>query len=74
MLTIAFSPVYMYQLPQGHRFPMVKYELLPEQLLREGTVSENQFFLPRPLRNEDLIFTHTQQYLDILDLSLIHIF
>ncbi|MBK8547241.1 MAG: histone deacetylase [Saprospiraceae bacterium] len=67
MLTIAFSPVYMYQLPQGHRFPMVKYELLPEQLLREGTVSENQFFLPRPLRNEDLIFTHTQQYLDILD-------
>jgi hypothetical protein len=44
MLTIAFSPVYIYQLPEGHRFPMIKYELLPEQLVREGTVSESQFF------------------------------
>ena len=44
MLKIAFSEVYKYQLPEGHRFPMIKYELLPEQLLYEGTVQEENFF------------------------------
>ena len=24
---------YKYELPKGHRFPMVKYELIPEQLI-----------------------------------------
>ena len=29
MLKIAYSPVYRYELPTGHRFPMGKYESLP---------------------------------------------
>jgi hypothetical protein len=49
MLKIAFSPIYKYELPEKHRFPMIKYELIPEQLLYEGTVSEDQFFHPDPL-------------------------
>ncbi|MFZ1704980.1 MAG: histone deacetylase [Saprospiraceae bacterium] len=72
MLTIAYSPIYIYQLPNGHRFPMIKYELLPEQLIREGTVEEYQFFNPRPLEVKELMLTHTTEYLDklfALDLS-----
>ena len=52
MLKIAFSPVYKYELPEKHRFPMVKYELLPEQLLYEGTVKEENFFHPEALAEE----------------------
>ena len=37
MLPIAFHPIYKHPLPEGHRFPMLKYELLPQQLLHEGT-------------------------------------
>ena len=36
MLKIAFSPIYKYKLPEKHRFPMIKYELVPEQLVIRG--------------------------------------
>lgn len=62
MLKIAFAPEYVYPLPEGHRFPMVKYELLPEQLLYEGTVSAANFFVPPPLSEEHLLWTHSQEY------------
>jgi len=62
MLQIAFSPVYEYPLPKGHRFPMDKYALLPQQLLYEGTVQENQFFHPEPIAEEILLLTHSENY------------
>lgn len=62
MLRIAYSPVYKYELPDGHRFPMAKYELLPEQLLYEGTVSEANFFHPELLDQSVALHTHTGEY------------
>ena len=41
---------------------MVKYELLPEQLLYEGTVTADQFFAPERLPEEVLLWTHTREY------------
>lgn len=61
-LKIAFSPVYKYELPEKHRFPMIKYELLPEQLVYEGTVTEDQFFHPAKLSEEVLLLTHDRAY------------
>ena len=62
MLKIAYSPIYKYQLPNGHRFPMIKYELIPEQLLYEGTVTEDHFFHPPALTEETILLTHTKEY------------
>ena len=62
MLKIAYSPVYKYELPAGHRFPMEKYELLPEQLLYEGTVGETNFFHPDPIDESIILLTHTEEY------------
>ncbi len=62
MLKIAWSPIYKYDLPAGHRFPMEKYELLPEQLLYEGTVSADNFFEPEPLPIAMLLRTHHAEY------------
>ena len=45
---------------------MIKYELIPEQLIYEGTVSEDQFFHPEPLSDEQLLLTHTSGFLDKL--------
>ena len=45
---------------------MIKYELIPEQLLYEGTVTEDQFFHPEPLTDEQLLLTHTPEFLDKL--------
>ena len=41
---------------------MVKYELLPEQLLYEGTVKEENFFHPEALPEETILLTHEQAY------------
>lgn len=69
MLKIAFSPIYKYSVPDGHRFPMIKYELLPEQLLYEGTVSEANFFHPKKLTEAEILQTHTPEYWDKLRLQ-----
>ena len=66
MLKIAWSPIYNHPLPEGHRFPMEKYNLLPEQLLYEGTVSASNFFPPTILEEKWIINSHHQSYLEKL--------
>jgi acetoin utilization deacetylase AcuC-like enzyme len=62
MLKIAHSPIYKLELPEGHRFPMLKYELICEQLLYEGTVTNDNIFHPKMLTPEVILSTHTADY------------
>jgi acetoin utilization deacetylase AcuC-like enzyme len=62
MLKIAHSALYHHPLPDGHRFPMEKYSLLPEQLLYEGTVKDDNFFVPTALLEEDILGIHEAEY------------
>jgi len=62
MLKIAYAPVYRHPLPDNHRFPMEKYELLPEQLLHEGTVTQENFFEPEVLAADRITRTHCKDY------------
>ena len=62
MLKIAYSPIYKHHLPEGHRFPMIKYELIPEQLLYEGTATDDNFFTPSPLDEPTILTTHNADY------------
>ncbi|TRZ46425.1 histone deacetylase [Robertkochia solimangrovi] len=71
MLKIAWHPVYKHPLPEGHRFPMIKYELLPQQLLHEGCCTEANFFTAEPAADEDILRVHTAEYYnDLQNLSL----
>lgn len=72
MFPIAFHPIYKHPLPDGHRFPMIKYELLPQQLLLDGTATTTDFFEPSKLCEDiDVLRVHTDQYLeDLKSLSL----
>jgi len=70
-LKIAYDSVYAYALPADHRFPMLKYELIPGQLLHEGTIQLNNLFSPVICPDDILLLTHTTGYLRKLkDLSL----
>ncbi len=62
MLKIAHSELYHHPLPDGHRFPMEKYSLLPEQLLYEGTVKTENFFVPEALSEEEILGIHELNY------------
>jgi acetoin utilization deacetylase AcuC-like enzyme len=62
-MKIAFDPIYAHPLPEGHRFPMLKYELIPGQLLHEGTVSPDDLFSPLPCIDDIVLLTHDADYL-----------
>ncbi len=71
MLKIAWSPTYILPLPPNHRFPMSKYEVLPQQLLHEGTITEHNIFTPVPLDAFWILRTHDAGYWNnLLTLSL----
>ncbi len=71
MFPIAFHPIYKHPLPEGHRFPMLKYELLPQQLLHEGIALKTDFFEPEIIPIETVLRVHTKEYVsDLLDLTL----
>lgn len=71
MLKIAYSDLYCHPLPDGHRFPMEKYTLLPQQLLYEGTVKEENFFQPVSMPMDWIYQTHDLGYVErLLNLQL----
>ena len=71
MLPIAYHPIYKHPLPEGHRFPMIKYELLPQQLLHEGTASAADFHEPGIPDMVNILTVHDKAYVDeLLNLTL----
>jgi acetoin utilization deacetylase AcuC-like enzyme len=62
MLKIAWTEKYVLPLPPNHRFPMSKYELLPQQLLHEGTISSENIFHPDKAPEKWILQTHTADY------------
>lgn len=62
MLKIAYHPIYKHPLPEGHRFPMEKYELLPKQLLHEGTCGAANFFQPEIPEEKYILAVHDAEY------------
>ena len=64
MLKIAFDKIYKHPLDENHRFPMIKYDLIPEQLLRENTCNQENFFKPSSLNDSDVLLTHDENYYD----------
>ena len=67
MLKIAHDPIFCHPLPKGpngepHRFPMAKYELIPEQLLYEGSCTSDNFFSPSHLDEHWILGVHDTTY------------
>ena len=65
-LYIAYDPIYAHPLPEGHRFPMIKYELIPGQLLYEGFIREQNLVAPKVCPDEIVLYTHERAYLSRL--------
>ena len=62
MLKIAWTEKYVLPLPANHRFPMSKYEVLPQQLLHEGTIRSDNLFAPSPVEERWILATHDPVY------------
>ena len=71
MLKIAYHPIYKHPLPEGHRFPMMKYDLLPQQLLYEGTCTDANFFEPEIPNDKYIVAVHDPEYFyDLLNMKI----
>lgn len=71
MVKIAWHHLFAHPLPEGHRFPMIKYELIPEQLLYEGVISDSNLFAPERVSEAAILLSHDLGYWEQLrDLSL----
>ena len=62
MLKVAWTDSYVLPLPPHHRFPMSKYEVLPQQLLHEGTITSANIFSPASIDPEWVLLTHDREY------------
>ncbi|MBB5394455.1 histone deacetylase [Mucilaginibacter sp. AK015] len=62
MLKIAYDAIYAHPLPPGHRFPMLKYELIPAQLIHEGVITAENLFSPAIADEATILLTHDAGY------------
>lgn len=62
MFPVAWNPLYPHPVPEGHRFPMEKYELLPEQLILEGTIRKKDLFRPGSVEEDSILRAHDREY------------
>lgn len=62
MLKIFHSDRYVPPLPEGHRFPIQKYQLIREQLLYEGTIEAHQLEESFPVAESDILAVHAAEY------------
>ncbi len=58
------SAEYSFPLPDGHRFPIAKYELLRQRVVAEGIVEPEHLHRPERAARSDLLLVHTADYVD----------
>ncbi len=66
MIPVAFDPIYVLPLPENHRFPMEKYDLLHRQLIHEGTCEPEDFFSPASIDYDSVTAIHNKVYVEHL--------
>lgn len=59
-----YNDIFVLPLPDGHRFPMPKYRLLRERLLREHIIAEGDFVIPEGASDEQILRCHSVDYLE----------
>ena len=63
-LPIVHSPAYDAKFPIGHRFPMSKYKVLAEVLIRDGLATAKSFHVPAPAPENWVNLAHDATYVD----------
>jgi acetoin utilization deacetylase AcuC-like enzyme len=61
-LTVWSSSRYVFPLPEGHRFPVAKYELLRGAVIADGIVASDRVLDPARADDDALELVHTREY------------
>ncbi|MGB7086894.1 MAG: histone deacetylase [Phormidesmis sp.] len=60
---VVYHPAYVTPLPDGHRFPMPKFQLLRDLLVRDRIICESQIYQPGAPPAEWLALVHDADYI-----------
>ena len=63
-MKVFYSDHFVLPLPEGHRFPMVKYSMLRERVARDGICGPGELLTPRALADEEILRAHSPDYLE----------
>jgi acetoin utilization deacetylase AcuC-like enzyme len=64
MIPIVYHPHYVATLPQGHRFPMVKFQKLYDLLRKDGILNPETLYQPEIPDQSLLELVHTPDYIE----------
>jgi acetoin utilization deacetylase AcuC-like enzyme len=62
-LKVFYSDHFVLPLPDGHRFPMVKYSMLRERVAASGVCAPGEMRVPRPVSDSEILRAHEEGYL-----------
>jgi acetoin utilization deacetylase AcuC-like enzyme len=62
-MKVYYSDHFVLPLPEGHRFPMVKYSMLRERVARDGICGPGELLTPRAVTDEAILRVHASDYL-----------
>ena len=63
-MRVFHSNQYTISLPDGHTFPISKYQKIRDRLVDEGTLSQAEVLEPEPAEREEILLVHTADYYD----------
>jgi acetoin utilization deacetylase AcuC-like enzyme len=66
-MKISWSKIYNHNLPKNHKFPMIKYDLLPKKLIKERVVKEQDFIYPKQLSDHLVALSHDYDYINTIN-------
>lgn len=62
-MKVFYSDHFVLPLPEGHRFPMVKYSMLRERVEAAGICEPGEMRVPRAVSDEEILRVHERDYL-----------
>lgn len=62
-MKVFYSDQFVLPLPEGHRFPMVKYSMLREQVVEAGIAGDGELRVPHAVTDEEILRAHDAGYL-----------
>jgi acetoin utilization deacetylase AcuC-like enzyme len=62
-LKVFYSDHFVLPLPEGHRFPMIKYSMLRESVAASGLCGPEELIVPHPVSDAEILRSHEEGYL-----------
>jgi acetoin utilization deacetylase AcuC-like enzyme len=62
-LKVFYSDHFVLPLPEGHRFPMIKYSMLRESVAVSGICGPEEMMVPHPVSDAEILRSHEEGYL-----------